>query len=112
MTTHTLQLATEPFQAIQSGDKTIESRLYDEKRQKIEIGDVLIFVNRETPEQTIEAKVIGLLRYATFEELFDHNTPTKFGGPSVEWLLHQINEFYSIEDQHQYGVLGIEFQLK
>ncbi|RKV98767.1 MAG: RNA-binding protein, partial [Candidatus Saccharimonas sp.] len=31
MTTHQLTLATEPFNAITSGNKTIESRLYDEK---------------------------------------------------------------------------------
>lgn len=111
MTTHTLQLATEPFQAIQSGNKTIESRLYDEKRQKIDIGDTLLFINREAPEQKIEAKVVGLLRYATFEDLFTHNVPAKFGGPSTIWLLNQIQEFYGIKDQREHGVLGIEFQL-
>jgi len=31
MSTHKLQLATVPFDAILSGIKTIESRLYDEK---------------------------------------------------------------------------------
>lgn len=35
MTTHHLQLAAEPFEAITNGRKTIESRLYDEKRQLI-----------------------------------------------------------------------------
>lgn len=42
MTTHQLKLATEPFNAIISGNKTIESRLYDAKRQKIQIGDQII----------------------------------------------------------------------
>ncbi|MFC2574863.1 MAG: ASCH domain-containing protein [Candidatus Saccharimonas sp.] len=42
MTTHQLTLATESFNAITSGNKTIESRLYDEKRQKIQIGDQII----------------------------------------------------------------------
>lgn len=111
MTTHQLRLATEPFDAIVSGNKTIESRLYDEKRQKIQIGDQIIFTNRDDPSQTATVKVASLLRYATFHDLFSRNDPRKFGGESVEWLKNQINEFYSIHDQAQNGVIGIEFEL-
>ena len=111
MTTHQLKLATEPFNAIISGDKTIESRLYDAKRQKIQIGDRIIFTNRDNSEQTVTAEVVGLLRYATFRDLFSHNNPRKFGGDNVEWLENQISEFYSIEDQNIYGVIGIEFKV-
>ena len=111
MTTHQLKLATEPFNAIISGNKTIESRLYDTKRQKIQIGDRIIFTNRDNSEQTVTAEVVGLLRYATFRDLFSHNNPRKFGGDNVEWLENQISEFYSIEDQNIYGVIGIEFKV-
>jgi ASC-1-like (ASCH) protein len=111
MTTHQLKLATEPFNAIISGNKTIESRLYDTKRQKIQIGDRIIFTNRDNFEQTVTAEVVGLLRYATFRDLFSHNNPRKFGDDNVEWLENQISEFYSIEDQKIYGVIGIEFKV-
>ena len=111
MNIHQLQLATVPFEAITSGVKTIESRLYDEKRQTIQLGDTIIFTNRENTDQTISVKVIGLLRYETFHDLFAHNNPAKFGGESVEWLENQINEFYSIDDKKQDGVIGIEFEL-
>lgn len=111
MSTHHLKLATVPFEAIKSRTKTIESRLYDEKRQAIGLGDQLIFTNREQPDQTIAARVIGLLRYASFEDLFRHNEPTKFGGSSVAWLLDQISEFYPAQVQEEYSVIGIEFEL-
>lgn len=111
MITHQLKLATEPFDAIVSGHKTIESRLYDEKRQKIQIGDQIIFTNRDNPSQTATTEVVGLLRYATFHDLFLHNDPQKFGGESVEWLESQISEFYSIENQQLHNVVGIEFIL-
>ena len=111
MTTHQLKLATEPFNAIISGNKTIESRLYDAKRQKIQIGYRIIFTNRDNSEQTVTAEVVGLLRYATFRDLFSHNNPRKFGGDNVEWLENQISEFYSIEDQKIYGMIGIEFRV-
>ena len=111
MTTHQLKLATEPFNAIISGNKTIESRLYDAKRQKIQIGDRIIFTNRDNSEQTVAAEVVGLLRYATFRDLFSHNNPAKFGGESVEWLEKQIGEFYSLSDQLENGVIGIKFEI-
>ncbi len=111
MTIHQLKLAAEPFNAIISGNKTIESRLYDAKRQKIQIGDRIIFTNRDNSEQTVTTEVVGLLRYATFRDLFSHNNPRKFGGDNVEWLENQISEFYSIEDQKIYGVIGIEFKV-
>jgi hypothetical protein rflaF_19158 len=111
MTIHQLKLAAEPFNAIISGNKTIESRLYDAKRQKIQIGDRIIFTNRDNSEQTVTTEVVGLLRYATFRDLFSHNNPRKFGGDNVEWLENQISEFYSIEDQKIYGVIGIEFRV-
>ena len=69
MNTHHLQLATIPFKAITSGVKTIESRLYDEKRQAIQLGDTIIFTNRENINQTVPVEVIGLLRYETFHDL-------------------------------------------
>ena len=111
MTTHQLKLATEPFNAIISGNKTIESRLYDAKRQKIQIGDRIIFTNRDNSKQTVTAEVVGLLRYATFRDLFSHNNPRKFGGDNVEWLENQISEFYSLSDQLENGVIGIEFEI-
>ena len=111
MNTHSLQLAATPFTAITSGQKVIESRLYDKKRQLIRIGDMIEFTNREIPDQKVLVRVIGLLRYETFHDLFSHNEPAKFGGDSVEWLENQINEFYSIEEQKVNGVVGINFEL-
>ncbi len=108
---HNFKLAAEPFNAIKSGKKTIESRLYDEKRQKIQLGDVVVFTNRVDAGQVIRTKVIGLLRYATFKDLFLHNNPSKFGGQDVGWLKKQVSQFYSLEEQKQNGVLGIEFEI-
>lgn len=111
MNTHQLQLATIPFNAIMSGVKTVESRLFDEKRQKIQLGDENIFTNRENPKQQVAVRFIGLLRYQNFHDLFTHSNPAKFGGESVDWLEKQISEFYSLSDQLENGVIGIEFKL-
>lgn len=110
MTTHSLQLATIPFEAIKNNKKVIESRLFDEKRRLINLGDSIEFVNRVNPENKITVEVIGLLRFKSFEELFTNNNPSLFGGESVDWLLNQIHEYYSPEQEKQYGVLGILFK--
>lgn len=104
-----MNLSSVPFNAIQDGSKLIESRLYDEKRQSIQLGDEIIFHNDESPE-VIATKVIGLLRYQTFREMFEDNDPSKFGGPDAEWLTNQIEEFYSPEQQQTLGVIGIRIQ--
>lgn len=111
MKIHKLKLASEPFEAIKSGYKTIESRLYDERRQQIELGDQLLLTNRERLDAALTVEVVGLLRYRSFEVLFSHNEPTKFGGPSVAWLTQQVREFYSETEEQKYGVVGIEFVL-
>lgn len=111
MTTHSLQLANEPFDSIRNGKKVIESRLYDDKRRLIEIGDRIEFINRESPDQKIDAEVTGLHRYASFSDMFEDMGPSRFGGDSAEGLMNQINKFYSAEDQKSDGVIGIQFKL-
>ena len=46
--THSMQLTPSPFQMIKEGTKTIELRLFDEKRRKIQIGDIIEFSNTDT----------------------------------------------------------------
>ena len=38
-----MKLNTEPFERIKSGRKKLELRLFDEKRQRLDIGDIIIF---------------------------------------------------------------------
>lgn len=104
---HQMKLSTEPFNQISSGTKAIESRLYDEKRQQIALGDEIEFSENDHPENKVHAKVIGLLRYQSFKELFADHEPSLFGGESREFLLNQIKRFYSDEDEQKYGVVGI-----
>ena len=107
MNTHHFQLADRPFAAIASGEKTIESRLYDEKRQAVQLGDIITFTNREK-NQTVSVRVLGLLRYKTFHDLFSHNNLEKFGGHKSAARLEHL---YSVAEQNQHRVLGIEFEL-
>ena len=52
-----------------------------------------------------------MLRYSTFKELFADHDPALFGEENREFLLNQIKQFYTDEDEQKYGVLGIRLKV-
>ena len=50
---HIMNLNPSPFKMIREGNKTIELRLYDEKRKKLSIGDTITFINTDNPNDVI-----------------------------------------------------------
>ena len=108
MTVHEMKLKHTPFTMIQNGRKTVECRLYDEKRQKILLGDHILFSLVDNPAETLEVEVTGLLRYPTFEAMFHVNEPRRFGGEDEASLTESLLTYYSLEEQHRNGVIGIE----
>ncbi|MBI3889173.1 ASCH domain-containing protein [Candidatus Saccharibacteria bacterium] len=111
MTSHKLHLNNERFELIKQGQMTIEARLYDERRQRIDIGDEISFINRKN-NQTLLVIVHKLFRAPTFHELFTQHDPAKFGGTTVQETEKSMEKYYSYNDQLQSGVLGIEFVVK
>lgn len=109
--THQMKLQRKPFENILSGKKVIESRLYDEKRQQINIGDLIEFVCITDSTKRIRTKVRAIYRYGSFEELFSDFSSELFGSQSRNKLIEEIGTLYSIEDQNKYGVVGIRIEL-
>jgi 23S rRNA (uracil1939-C5)-methyltransferase len=110
--THHMKLKPSPFAMIKSGQKTFELRLLDEKRQKIQIGDRIRFTNTDTAE-VMEKTVIGLHRFASFEELYK-TLPLLQCGYTTEDVgtAHpsDMTQYYSLEQQANYGVVAIELK--
>ena len=106
-----MKLQKEPFEAIKAGKKTVEMRLNDEKRRKINISDIIEFQNMESLE-VIKVKVIELLRYNSFKELYDSLDKTILGY-AIDETAHytDMEKYYSKEEIEKYGVLGIRVQL-
>lgn len=108
---HELRLHSEPFELIKSGSKTIEMRLYDEKRRLIRINDIIEFTNRVTGEK-IKTKVINLHIYNSFEQLYE-----QFDNISIGYKENEIKnpkdmeKYYSKQEECKYGVIGIEIKL-
>ncbi len=51
------------------------------------------------------------MRYQTFKELFADHDPSLFGEDSRDFLLTQIKQFYSDEEEQKYGVVGVRLEL-
>ncbi len=66
---HKMQLKEKPFEKIKNGSKTIELRLYDEKRQQIQVSDFIEFSQLDGSEK-LTVRVTALHRFDSFAELY------------------------------------------
>lgn len=109
---HILKLQPQFFNYIKDGTKRIELRLFDEKRQKINIGDTIIFKKEPNLEEIMKVRVNGILRYKSFEELFQDFSIDILADKSMskKELLSILEEFYTPEKQEKYGVIGIRIE--
>ena len=99
-----------PYRLIESGVKTIELRVNDEKRRKLKKGDIIEFINRSTGK-SIFTKVKELHYYKDFKELYKHFTKESLGYlPEEEAHPEDMDLYYPIEEQEKYGVVGIEIE--
>ncbi|MBO5143507.1 MAG: ASCH domain-containing protein [Clostridia bacterium] len=109
--THEMKLQEAPFTSIKAGTKTIEMRLYDEKRKKISIGDEIVFTNVANGE-IIKTKVLALHCFASFDELYKAFDKVKLGyEPNEDANPEDMKKYYDVEEMKENGVVGIEIQL-
>ncbi len=105
---HSMKLRRRPFEYMRSGRKTIELRLYDEKRRKIKVGDVIRF-DLADGNESFTVEVVGVYPFENFKALYENLPLEKCGydDPSMaKW--QDMEEYYSQEEQTQFGVVGIE----
>ena len=105
---HKMKLNESPFERIKNGTKTVEFRLYDEKRQQIKIGDKIEFSKLPDLQEKLLVDVIELYREDTFKKLFlklynDESEATE--------KANGMYEIYSPDKEEQYDVLGIKIKL-
>lgn len=111
--THYMKLKDKPFCAIRDGRKTIELRLYDEKRRSVQVGDRIEFTRMTDVTQKITVKVTALHLFDSFEDLYANLPLEKCGydGDSIKRAsASDMREYYPEEEQREYGVVGIEIE--
>lgn len=109
-----MNLNPEPFEKIACREKTIELRLYDHKRSRLNIGDYIIFANASNKNCKIAVEIKALHRYGSFIELFS-DIPPKICGYSESTTpkeaVSSIRKYYSEKREKEYGVIGIKIDL-
>lgn len=108
---HKMRLNNDPFNSIKNGFKTIELRLYDEKRRLVKVGDIIEFTNITTNEK-LNAKVVNIYKFNNFKELYENFDKVSLGYKiDEEASPSDMYKYYSKEEQDNYGVVGIEIKL-
>ena len=105
---HKMKLNESPFERIKNGTKTIEFRLYDEKRRQIKIGDKIEFSKLPELQETILVDVLDLYKEETFENLFKKLYKDQ---EEIKRKTNSMHQYYSPEKEKEYGVIGIRISL-
>lgn len=103
-----MKLKENPFERIENGTKTVEFRLYDEKRRKIKIGDKIEFLKLPDLQEKIVAQVLDLYIDETFEDLFKKIFTDE---KEVKAKTKAMYQYYSKEEEKKYGVVGIKIRV-
>ena len=108
---YSMHLQQGPFLAIASGRKTVELRLYDEKRSRIQPGDEIRFVS--PAGESLTAVVTALHRFPDFAALFAALDKRLLGYGEEETAdSRDMDRYYPPQQQARYGVVGIAIRLK
>ena len=106
---HHMSLRDEPFENIKNGIKRVEMRLFDEKRQRIRVGDTISFTRDADDGEHIKTRVIGIYRYNDFNELTRDFKASELGFPnrSSNYVSGYMSSIYDSEKIEKYGTIAI-----
>jgi ASC-1-like (ASCH) protein len=108
--THYSKVAPSVFEQIKAGHKIIEPRLNDHLHRRVKLGDLIVIINRQSNQEVV-AKVVGVLRYPSFDALFSAFPARYFGVEDVAVIKQEVSRWYSTQAEAQHGVLGIKLHV-
>ncbi len=111
---HRMHLDPEAYARMEDGKKTVELRLFDEKRRRIQSGDVIRFESTVDESDVLFARVEGMRFFASFDELYAALPLTACGYTEAEIKTaspRDMDRYYAREEQAKWGVVGIEVSL-
>ncbi len=106
-----MSLRPEYYEMVRSGEKDIELRLYDEKRRKMQNGDIVLIYNAQKTSDYIRAKIVRLHIARSFADLNTKISMPRTGFANLNALMSAIAKFYDSEMESKYGIVGIELEI-
>lgn len=107
---HYVNLKEPWFTYIKNGLKTVEGRLNKGKFTEFTKDDIIIFQHND---KKINAKITGINKYNNFSNMLKNKT-LKRVLPNITSNQEGVNiyhQFYTPQDEKEYGVLAISFEL-
>lgn len=108
-----MKLSSEHFDRVKDGSKVYEVRLNDENRQKIGIGDCIIFKKMPDLIDGVIVRVTDVKVFSSFEEMAKILSIESIGfkGKNAEQVSRYFLKQYSRTDEKNYGVVAFKFEL-
>ena len=110
-----MKLNANAFNKIINGYKRREYRLYDEKRQKIKIGDYIIFQKLPDLSESIKVEVVNIYLYSNFVDAITNFFKDDFSKKhsNIDDAVNSFYEkgYYTKEEEKEYGVVVFEFKM-
>ncbi|MFG6116703.1 ASCH domain-containing protein [Halobacillus sp. MO56] len=109
---HTMGLYKTYFDHIKEGKKTVEVRLFDQKRRKIEVGHIIEFIKLPEQNDSLTVEVTKLRNFDTFKQLYETIPFEDLGGEgwTLDEMLKGTYEIYTPEQEKKWGVLAIKLR--
>ena len=102
-----MKLLPEFFEKIKNGEKTYEIRLNDEKRQQINVGDIVVFKKEPDCYEGVVCKVLEKRFFSSFAQMSQVMSLKDLGfdGKNAEQVERKLYTYYSKEDEQMYNNL-------
>lgn len=107
-----MKLRTDPFNRILNGTKTIEYRLYDQKRALLNKGDCIRFteIANEGAERTLLVEIVDIITAENFVSLKQKLVEMELLNNEI-FFPDRMRAYYSESDETTYGVMGIKIKV-
>ena len=109
---HVFRLDKIHFDKVKDGTKTVEMRLYDEKRKHLRVGDQILFRERDNELNKVRTIIRKIEVYKNFNELYGFYNKVALGyDENQEANPKDMEKYYPIEKQNEFGVVAITIEL-
>ena len=107
---HKMELERRWFEEMIKERKIVEGRLWDEKRKRIKVGHVIMFVSEN---ERIFAEVQSIRLYPNFKEMIVNEGLERVlpGVETVEDAIKVYRKYYGEQEEYKYGVVALELRL-
>lgn len=106
-----MKLHPSPYDLIRDGSKTVEIRLFDEKRASLSEGDLILFKKQPYLAEMLYRKIAKIRRFESEKEIFEAYSPKVLGykeDDTAEAFIDSMKRYYTAEKIEKYGLCAIE----